>query len=662
MLTNQYASPASRNVNRVPRLVVVGNGMVGWKFCDLLVRSGQAERWQITVLGEEPRPAYDRVHLTDYLSSSAELELAPRSWYARYEIDLRTNDQVVKIDRSAHIVRTLSGAEYGYDHLVLATGSRAAMPHFEGNDLPGVFVYRTIEDIEAIRDHATGAKHVTVMGGGLLGLEAARALMDMGLEAHVLERGSGLMARQLTPTASAILRSQIEALGVIIHSAKNTKLVTPSPLGLQLHFTDQSTLETNLLVVATGITPCDELARAANLTCGRNGGIEVDDFLHTGDSAISAIGECANHRGKLYGLVAPGYLMAEVLVHNLASSGPRQRFTGSPLAARLKLLGVDVFSTGEFQRDAESIVYRTETSYRELIIDNGHLVGALSVGPHPEAARLQDLAERRKWLSPWRRNRFRRSGNLWPKTASTNPNDWPADSIVCSCKGITRGQLTAALRDGHATTEALAIFTGASTVCGSCKPQLAALAGGTPVDTVKPSRSAKPLLFFSALAVLLAAVLVLIPGLTFGQSIEHQKPWEFLYLDGWWRKATGFTVLGFAALSLVLSLRKRIKRFAFGSFGGWRVLHTILGLSGLATLLAHTGLRLGDNFNRILMLDFLGLIILGSVAGGITALESRLDPLRANTLRRTYTWAHIILVWPLPPLVGFHILAAFYYA
>ncbi|MFH1496733.1 MAG: FAD-dependent oxidoreductase [Verrucomicrobiota bacterium] len=645
----------------MPRLLVVGNGMVGWKFCNLMVRAGLHRRWQITVLGEEPRPAYDRVHLTDHLAATASLELAPRSWYESNGIALLTGDRVIKIDRAGRTVTTNGCIRHSYDQLVLATGSRAALPDFAGNQLPGVFVYRTIEDIESIRDHARGRRHVTVMGGGLLGLEAARALMDLGLEAHVLERGSGLMARQLTPAASALLRTRIETIGVAVHSPRDTRAVTPAADGLRLHFADQTSLDTELLVVATGITPRDELAREAGLPCARRGGVEVDDFLQTADHAIFAIGECASHRGKTYGLVAPGYLMAEVLVHNLAAAGPRRRFTGSPLAARLKLLGVDVFSTGDFQRDAESIIHRTADTYRELILDNGHLVGALSVGPHPEAARLQDLAERRRWLSPWRLNRFRRTGRLWSEVAPTNPNNWPADAIVCSCKGITRGQLTAALREGHATPPALAAFTGASTVCGSCKPLLTALAGATPAEAVKPARSAQPLLVFSALAALLATALVLMPPLTYGQSIEHKKPWEFLYLDSWWRKATGFTVLGCAVLSLVLSLRKRIRWLALGSFGGWRVLHTVLGVGGLATLFAHTGLRLGDNFNRLLMLDFLGLVILGAAAGFITALEARLDPLRANTLRRTYTWAHIVLVWPLPPLVGFHILAAYYY-
>jgi nitrite reductase (NADH) large subunit len=643
-------------------LVVVGNGMVGWKLCDLLVRGGHFAQWQVTVLGEEPRPAYDRVHLTDYLATPgpAALELAPRAWYAENGIALHTGDPVVRIDRAARDVLTRSGRRFTYDHLVLATGSRAFLPDFPGNDLPGVMVYRTIEDIEAVRQRATTTRHVTVMGGGLLGLEAARALMDLGLEAHVLERGSGLMARQLTPEASALLCKQIETLGVVVHSPRDTRSVTATPDGVRLHFADHSTLDTGLLVVATGITPRDELARHADLPCGRRGGVTVDDYLRTADPAISAIGECACHRGTVYGLVAPGYLMAEVLVHNLTTEGPRLRFTGSPLAARLKLLGVDVFSTGDFQREGESLVHRTAHTYREIILDQGHLIGALSVGPHSEAARLQDQVERRRWISPWRRNRFRRTGRLWNDVTPANPNDWPANAIVCSCKGITRGQLTAAIRDGHTTTAALAGLTGASTVCGSCKPLLAALSGGA-AEVATPARSARPLLVFSLFAAALAIAVLLMRPPAYGQSIEHQARWEFLLLETWWRMATGYSVLGCAVLSLVLSLRKRIRRFSLGSFGGWRVLHTALGLAGLATLLAHTGLHLGGNFNLVLMLDFLGLIALGSAAGLVTALETRLDPFRAKTLRSLYTWTHIVLVWPLPALVGFHIMAAYYY-
>lgn len=648
--------------NPLPRLLVVGNGMVGWKFCDLMVREGLHRRWKITVVGEEPRPAYDRVHLTDYLAHRRpeSLELAPRSWYSENRIDLFTGDPAVSLDRTARAVRLRSGAVHLYDKLVLATGSRAFVPPFEGHRLDGVLVYRTIEDLESIAARARISHRVAVMGGGLLGLEAARALMDLGLQTHVVERGSGLMARQLTPDASALLRTKIEELGVRIHTPKHTRAVSGHEFGLRITFTDGTHLDTDLLVVAAGISPRDELARGAGLACGRRGGVEIDDYLTTSDPAIHAIGECASHRGVIYGLVAPGYLMAEFLVETLA--GKPRRFTGSPLATRLKLLGVDVFSSGDFQRDEESLVHRDADTYRELIISRGRVVGALSIGPNPEAARCQDLAERRRWLSPWRRNKFLKTGRLWPVEVSDDPNEWPADAIVCSCKGVTRGALSAACRAGAATPESLAACTGASTVCGSCRPLVAQLAGASAAAAARPATGARPLLVFSSLATLVALVILFMNPIPVGRSVEHAGRWEFILLDGFWRQVTGFSVLGCAVLSLLLSLRKRIARLAaLGSFGWWRVAHVTLGLLGVATLVAHTGLRLGDNFNRVLMIDFLALIVLGSGAGVVTALEARLDPRNALRLRRGWTLAHILLVWPLPVLVGFHIFSAYYY-
>jgi nitrite reductase (NADH) large subunit len=644
----------------LPRLIVVGNGMVSWKFCDLLVRNGLNRRWQVTVVGEEPRPAYDRVHLTDYLGHRRpdSLALAHRGWYADQGITLVTGDPVTAIDRLDRTVRLYSGRKYAYDKLVLATGSRAFVPDFQGSTLPGVFVYRTIDDLEAIIERARTARQVAIIGGGLLGLEAARALMDLGLKAHVIERGSGLMARQLTPDASALLRTKIEALGVRIHSPKNTNEVVQHGLGLRMHFTDGTSFDTDFLVVAAGITPRDELARAAGLVCGRRGGIEVDDLLTTADPHIHAIGECASHRGITYGLAAPGYLMAEHLVESFA--GTPRPFTGSPLATRLKLLGVDVFSAGDFQGGVDSLVHRDTDSYRELIFNNHRLVGALSVGPNPESARLQDLVDRRRWISPWRRNRFIKTGRLWPVEFSDDPSAWPAAAIICSCKNITRGTLTAACRAGCATAAELAAATGASTVCGSCRPLVARLAGGASAIST-PVPGTRPLLVFSVVAAVIAAGILFLRPLPVGQSVEHAAPWEFLLLDGFWRQVTGFSVLGCAVLSLVISLRKRIKKFSFGAFGWWRALHTVLGLLGIATLVAHTGLQIGSNFNLVLMLDFLGLIALGSGAGLVTAAETRLDPRNALRLRRSWTLAHITLVWPLPALVGFHIVSAYYY-
>ncbi|HEY0945204.1 MAG TPA: FAD-dependent oxidoreductase [Opitutaceae bacterium] len=666
LLTNAFrrrppgASDVSAAQAEAPRLVIVGNGMVGWKLCQALVARGRHLHWQITALGAEPRPAYDRVRLTDFFSGKRpdELLLAPRFWYERNRITLRTGAPVLRIDRENRCVELANGESLPYDRLVLATGSRPFVPPLRGAGRDGVFVYRTIEDLEAIRACARVSRRAAVLGGGLLGLEAAKALLDLGLEVTVLERGPGLMARQLTPDAAALLRAKIEALGVRVCPGRDTVAVEAGEAtALRVACADGEAFEVDLFVIAAGIVPNDELARACGLPVGKRGGIEVDDTLSTVDLRIHAIGECAVHRGMVYGLAAPGYLMAEVLAERL--SGALRSFSGAPLSARLKLLGVDVASFGESQDDGESIVHRTPETYRELIFRRGRLVGGLSVGPYPEAARLQDAVERRQYVWPWKRRRYASSGRLWPEEAAVDVSQWPPSAVVCNCTGVTRGQLSAACRSGCTSVEALASATGASTVCGSCRPLLGNLVG---VDAAPAAAvGVKQLLAACALVVAVVAFLATAVPPLVGQSLQFRRPWEFLLLDPSWRQVTGFSVLGCAVLSLVLSLRKRIARITWGDFAWWRLAHVTLGILGLVTLVAHTGLRLGSNFNRVLMVDFLGLTLLGACAGAVTALERRLDPRAARRLRSFWTWAHVLLVWPLPVLVGFHILAAYYF-
>ena len=652
--TYAYSAPS--------HLVIVGAGMVAWKLCAALFDHAAPPPWRITIIGDEPHAPYDRVHLTEHLArpSAEALQLAPPSWYAERGVTLRTGLAVTFIDRSRHTVHLSDGTALLYDRLVLATGSNPFVPRVPCADIPEVCVYRTLEDLDRIRELARSRRSAAVLGGGLLGLEAAKALLDLGVAVTVIERGSGLMGRQLTPAASALLREKVEALGVAILTPRDTRAVHSLPDGrVQLLFTNGEPLDTGFLVIAAGITPRDELARACDLAVAPRGGVIVDDHLVTSDPRIHAIGECASHAGLVYGLVAPGYLMAETLAARLLGRKDA-RFTGATLATRLKLLGVDVCSAGDFQQDGESLVHRTPDTYRELVFQRGRLVGALSVGPCPETARLQSAVDARRFCFPHRRRQFLDTGLLFPAEESADPALWPAEAVVCACKNISRGRLTTALREGHSTPDALAAATGASTVCGSCRPLLVTLAG-SPAVPARPAISARFLLAVCALAAVLVLLVVFVHPIPVGQSIEHRAPWEFLLLDPWWRRFTGFCVLGCAALSLVLSLRKRIQRFTLGSFGGWRVLHTVLGLAGLAALVVHTGLDLGTNFNRLLLLDFLGLVALGVAAGFVTALEARLDPRRALRLRRAYTWAHIVLVWPLPPLVGFHIATAFYY-
>jgi len=294
------------------KLLVVGNGMVGHRFLESLPTDSP---FDVTVLGEEPRAAYDRVQLSAFFSGKTadDLSLVSPGFFAKTGIALKLNERAVAIDRAARTVRTSSGLELEYDILVLALGSFPFVPPIPGRDRPDCHVYRTIEDLEAIRASATGARVGTVVGGGLLGLEAAKALRDLGLETNVVEFAPRLMALQVDDGGGGMLRRKIEALGVRVHTSKNTKSIEAGQSARHvMNFNDGSSLETDVIVFSAGIRPRDDLARASGLVVGDRGGIVIDDYCRTSDSAIYAIGECALWRGRTFGLVAPGYDMARV--------------------------------------------------------------------------------------------------------------------------------------------------------------------------------------------------------------------------------------------------------------------------------------------------------------------------------------------------------------
>ncbi len=338
---------AGQNAMTKPTLVVVGHGMVGHHFLEDCVNRNLHQQYQIIVFGEERYAAYDRVHLSEYFGgrSADSLSLVAGEFFADNGIELRLSQQIVAIDRDAHVVRTVSGHETHWDKLVLATGSYPFVPPVPGNDLPGCFVYRTLDDLDNIAAHAAGSRRGVVIGGGLLGLEAANALKQLGLETHVVEFAPNLMAVQLDSDGAAMLRKKIEALGVGVHTSKSTTEIATADDGLVLRFADGEQLETDMVVFSAGIRPQDALARSSGLAVGERGGICIDDGCRTSDPDVLAIGECALWEGKIFGLVAPGYQMARVAAAVLA--GEEKRFTGADMSTKLKLLGVDVASFGD---------------------------------------------------------------------------------------------------------------------------------------------------------------------------------------------------------------------------------------------------------------------------------------------------------------------------
>ncbi|MDB5987479.1 MAG: nitrite reductase large subunit [Nevskia sp.] len=464
------------------KLLVVGNGMVGHKLLEALVAEGAAAQFSITVLCEEPRAAYDRVHLSEFFAgkSAADLSLVQGNFFDDHGIQLHLRDKAVAIDRAAKLVRTAAGAEIPYDKLVLATGSYPFVPPVPGKDRDGCFVYRTIEDLEAMTAWGAKSKIGVVIGGGLLGLECAKALKDMNLQTHVVEFAPRLMTVQVDDGGGRVLRKKIEQLGVTVHTQKNTlEIVDGAGLGVAgryaMKFADGSQLETDMIVFSAGIRPRDELAPHAGLNRGERGGIVVDDYCRTNDPDIYAIGECALYQGRIYGLVAPGYQMAQVVADQLCGK-TESRFSGADMSTKLKLLGVDVASIGDAHAATKgalsySFVDERKQVYKKLVVDeNGkQLLGAVLVGEAEEYGTLLQMLLNGMALpdAP--------EMLILPLSEGTSRPQFgldalPAGAQICSCNNVSKGALCKAIDEGCTTLGALKKSTKAATSCGGCGP------------------------------------------------------------------------------------------------------------------------------------------------------------------------------------------------
>ncbi len=474
MISNQV-----RTVNR-PTVVVVGNGMVGQRFCERLVQLDAERRFRIVTFCEESRSAYDRVGLTSFFAhrDAEKLMLARREWYAENDIELHVGDRASTIDRKSRLVTSDKGLTIRYDHVVLATGSYPLVPPVPGIESTGVFVYRTIEDLQNIIAYAQHARRCAVIGGGLLGLEAAKAAFDLNLETHVVEFAPRLMPRQVDDQGSRILVRKIESLGVKVHLNTSTKAIHGGGRVERLEFSDGASIDVDMVIVSAGIRPRDDLARAAGLTVGERGGIAVNDRLETSDPRIVAIGECALHGGMVYGLVAPGYEMAEVAAANL--TGNDRYFAGADLSTKLKLMGVDVASFGSYDLPPERatpLVFADPFGgvYKKLIFspDGTRLLGGVLVGDAADYGRLAMLAKNDAPL-PCPPHELMMAS---PKTnAAWGLDSMPDSSQICSCNNVTKQAICSAIHDkGIDTLDALKQCSKAGTGCGGCVPLLADL-------------------------------------------------------------------------------------------------------------------------------------------------------------------------------------------
>ena len=457
------------------RLVVIGNGMVGHHYLESLVESGFAAQYEITVFCEEPRLAYDRVHLSAYFdgSSADDLAMGTPAKYESWGLNVRVGEKAVAIDRDNKTVTAANGDLLSYDKLVLATGSYPFVPPVPGHDRGNCLVYRTIEDLEAIEAAAKGSKVGVVVGGGLLGLEAAKALRDLGMETHVVEFAPRLMAVQLDEDGGQLLRNKIEGLGVHVHTNKNTQLIDDGESAMhRMNFADGEKLETDLILFSAGIRPQDELARQSGLEIGERGGIVVNNHCQTSDENIYAIGECALWNNRIFGLVAPGYTMAKVAVSHML--GGTEEFTGADMSTKLKLLGVDVGSIGDAHGTTPgAISYKysddASESYKRIIVseDKKHLLGAVLVGDCEQYDTLLQYALNGIELPEHPESLILPSldGAAAP---ALGPDALPETATICSCLNVTKGQICCSIDEGATDVGMVKDATKAASGCGGC--------------------------------------------------------------------------------------------------------------------------------------------------------------------------------------------------
>ncbi|MFD9375594.1 nitrite reductase large subunit NirB [Streptomyces sp. NPDC059999] len=451
-----------------PAIVLIGHGMVGQRYLEALAERGATATHRVTVLCEEPRPAYDRVHLTSYFSGSSpeDLSMVPDGFMAEHGIDLHLGDPAERIDREARTVVSRSGRVFPYDVLVLATGSFPFVPPVPGHDAPGCFVYRTIEDLLAIEEYARTRTAGAVVGGGLLGLEAAGALQGLGLVTRIVEFAPRLMPVQIDDGGGGALLRTIENMGLTVHTGVGTQEVLTGEDGsvTGMRLSDGSTVDTELVVFSAGVRPRDGLARDSGLTVGERGGIGVDARCRTSDPRVYAIGECAlASDGRVYGLVAPGYEMAETAADDLL--GREKEFTGADLSTKLKLLGVDVASFGDAHGTTPGcldVVYSDARSgvYKKLVVaPDGVLLGGVLVGDADAYGLLRPLTGSVPPVTP--EQLVLPAGAGAP--VALGPSALPDGAVICSCHNVTKKAIA-----DCADLPEVKKCTKAGTGCGSC--------------------------------------------------------------------------------------------------------------------------------------------------------------------------------------------------
>ena len=641
-------------------IVIVGAGRAGFHMAKSLDAVGR-----VVIFDAEPWAPYDRVMLSSLLSR----EVAEHDIF--FDLSCFTENRnlkfvrrrVVRIEPRVKFIQSDDRRRIFYEKLVLCLGSSPKRPPIPGMDLNGVYTFRDLGDSRRLIEHAGRAHDAVIIGGGYLGLETASGLRRRGLQCAVVETQNQLMPGQLDVKAASQLKAMFEEFGIAAYTGRQVRCLQGNADQdvAAVRLDGGNTLKAEMVVVCAGVTPNKGLAQKAGLEVGR--GILVDDGMRTSDPFIYAVGECAEHRGRVYGLVGPVIEQAETALEALRGGAPA--YTGSVTASSLKIAGIELFVAGDLQCQSDGrariVAYtdRRNRAYRALAIRDERIVGGVVIGPWNQTYRLRRAVETGEVIEKRQARRFSRIGELWADASGTVA-DWPSEALICNCRLVTKGAIDVVIASGVRTRDAISRSTGAAQHCGSCQPLIDELLSW------RPARS--PLL--GALGLI---SLIVLTGLT---SFLAAPPWpvspviansfqiENLWTDGILKQVTGFGLVGSVLIAALLFLRKHATCGLPGSYRSWRLVHAGLGGVMIGLLFAHTGFSLGSHLNGWLMASFLATLAAGTLAGLATGLEAHLLSRRPGgnfSPRRAAAWLHIAIAWPLPLLLFVHILTVYYF-
>ncbi|MGR8940818.1 MAG: FAD-dependent oxidoreductase [Gammaproteobacteria bacterium] len=667
--TGAYVSPAAPSMQTAAStqerpLVIVGAGPVGIHTARQLLRL--APQRPITIFGAEPWEPYNRVRLSELLAGSVEwdeiandLNIPPENPHAF----LKINTPIVGIDRTSKCVVDATGMQHPYSTLILAVGSRPRRADAGTmTSLFGIYVYRDLDDAQNLITNIVQSENTVVSGGGVLGIEVAFALKAQNPETEItiLHQHNRLMNKQLDERASEFLLKHVLAAGIkVLLNTSIDEFIGDNELK-SIRLNNGDLLPCDTLVSCLGIIPNIDLAKDAGLETNR--GIKVNDYMQTSDPFIYALGECAEHRDKVYGLLGPGIEQASIAVENIVA-GNRVKYNGTNCSMRVKVKQLPIFSLEKagIRRDAvKKLIFEDEASikFREYMLYKGRIVGATVIGDWPEFAQVQEAIDKGIRIRPWHRYYFKRTGSLWPAESLKNPLEWSKDTVVCTCGAVTRGELGEAVQAGCKTVAALSERTGAAQGCGTCKPLLAQLAGAD-IESIA-SVLKGPLVVFMVISLLLLGGLAL-PAIPHPAAIQDKSVLGWLLFDNIGRQITGYTAIGLIVLSLVLSLNKRWHLLRCASYYVWRVVHVAVLAAAIAVLLLHTNLELGRNFNLNMQGTFLATVATGTLLGLLIVLEDGFWGAIWRRYRVLCLRIHIVLVWCFFGLASIHVMSVYYF-